>query len=397
MKRGRSPSYSPSSRRRGGARSSSRSRSRTPQKKPLVRNEYSRKEYDETLRTLHCKDCNVYLHDRDSMVGHLQGREHLMQQKRMRDNEVRLATGGRGLNDMLRPDHHSLDYDESYWHREDRARRGKVLLPEQEKFLDVNRVDTMRAKFDARKYDMGQYKFNEKEMHCSVCDVWTKSRHDMEAHMAGQNHKKKSAKVQRFQCNICVGIQVTCQETLDNHMMGKDHIKRVAERAKLMQEERGEKEADGMRDGRYKTGPTEMAKLTGNEREELNRLRKQVKILQGYVKEYREEKQRCVSEHGTQEVKELREKVKKCLEEHVRPAEFERRGIFCKREEGSDQPSTSSGVKGEFVKKEYENERRGGMHEETVKKEYENERRGGMHEETDYNFKTEEGEYLEQY
>ena len=122
MKRGRSPPYSPpSSRRRGGARSSSRSRSRsrTPQKKPLARNDYSRKEYDETLRTLHCKDCNVYLHDRDSMVGHLQGREHLMQQKRMRDNEVRLATGGRGLNDMLRPDHHSLDYDESYWHRED--------------------------------------------------------------------------------------------------------------------------------------------------------------------------------------------------------------------------------------------------------------------------------------
>ena len=297
------------------------------------------------MRSLHCRDCNVYLHDRDSMLGHLKGREHLMQQKRMRDNEVRVARG-KGLSDMLRPDQEKMEYDDRYWEREDRERRGRVLLPEQERFLDISRLDTVRPKFNARKYDMGQYKFSEKEMHCATCDVWTKSRHDMESHKAGANHKKKSGRVQRFECTLCVGVVVTCQDTLDSHMRGKDHIKRVAERDKQMQEmkkERGEEEE--IVTGGYKTGPREMAKLTSSEKEELVQLRQTVKTLQDRVKRYQVEKEKCVREHGTQEVKELRLKVKKCLEEHLRPAEFERQGIFCKREvdnEDDDQPSTSS-------------------------------------------------------
>ena len=47
----------------------------------------------------------------------------------------------------------------------------------------------------------------------------------VETHKAGENHKKKSASVQVFQCKLC-WVVVTCQDTLDNHMRSKDHIKR---------------------------------------------------------------------------------------------------------------------------------------------------------------------------
>ena len=59
-------------------------------------------EDQETLRTLNCQHCNVFLHDRwggggssisptprDSMLAHLKGRPHLAQQQRLRDKEVR--------------------------------------------------------------------------------------------------------------------------------------------------------------------------------------------------------------------------------------------------------------------------------------------------------------------
>ena len=87
----------------------------------------------------------------------------------------------------------------------------------------------MPAKFDAKSYDNGQY---EKELHCEECGVWVRSRDQMQAHKEGANHKKKSAKVQRFWCKLC-RVQVTCQDTLNNHMRGKDHIKRVAEQRRL--------------------------------------------------------------------------------------------------------------------------------------------------------------------
>ena len=56
--RSRSPSYSS----RNRTRSKSRSRSRSPLSKPGC-STYPWQD-EETLRTLHCKDCDVYLHDR---------------------------------------------------------------------------------------------------------------------------------------------------------------------------------------------------------------------------------------------------------------------------------------------------------------------------------------------
>ena len=61
----------------------------------------------------------------------------------------------------------------------------------------------------------------------------------MEAHKAGVDHKKKSASVQVFQCRLC-WVVVTSQDTLDNHMRGKDHIKREKQR-----KERGENNSGG--------------------------------------------------------------------------------------------------------------------------------------------------------
>merc|ERR1719452_22386 len=319
-----------------------RSRSRSPTlSKPGPSIQYPWQD-EETLRTLHCKDCNVYLHDRDSMLSHLRGRPHLMQQQRLRDDEVRKVSGGRGLNDMLRPVKESFDYDENYWDRERGARK---LRPEQERFLDTSRLDSVRAKFDSEAYDYGQFKYREEELYCDICDVWTRSRDQMQAHKEGANHKKKSAKVQRFQCTLCL-IEVPCQDTLDNHMRGKDHIKRQMQ----LQEQRRERgDVDEIQVGvGYKTGPREMAKLSSSETEELVQLRHKVKILQNKVKQYQAEKAKCVNEHGTQEIKELREKVKWCQEVHIRPKEFERKGIFCKREDFDDyQPSTSRRFKQE--------------------------------------------------
>jgi len=336
------------------SRSRSRSRSRSTKIYPTASYPW---EDRESLRTLHCKDCNVYLHDRDSMFSHLKGRPHLMQQQRLRDNEVRQATGGRGLNDMLRPDKERLNYDDGYW---DRERGSRKLRPEQERFLDTSRLNSVKAKFDSEDYDYGQFRYKEEDLYCEVCDVWTRSRDQMQAHKEGANHKKKSAKVQRYQCKLCL-IEVPCQDTLDNHMRGKDHIKRqmqLEEQRKV----RGEGAEDEPRG--YKTGPREMAKLSNSEKEELLRLRQENKILKDKVKQYRIEKDALVKEFGTQEVKELREKVRWCQEVHIRPKEFERKGIFCKKEAGEDyQPSTShrikyeldhSSVKTEGCKKEYD-------------------------------------------
>lgn len=291
---------------------------------------------EETLRSLFCRACDVTLHDRDSMMAHLKGRPHLSQQQRLRDKEVRNMTGGRGLNDVLKPDKQRLKYEDDFW---DRSRAPRTLLPEQERFLDERRLDQVKAKFDRDRYDHGQFKYKEEELYCETCDVWTRSRDQMQAHKEGQNHKKRSAKVQTFKCDICM-INVPCQDTLDNHMRGKDHIKRE----KQLQEERKKRGEviPGDSTG-YRTGPIEMAKLNNNEREELERLRKNVKYLQGKVKELTEQRSVCKREHGTEEVTELREYKEWCQKTHIRQREFQRPGIFCKKEEPVDgyEPSTS--------------------------------------------------------
>lgn len=261
------------------------------------------------------------------MLSHLKGRPHLSQQQRLRDNEIRARTGGYGLNDVLKPDNVKLQYDDNFWDKE--TQKPKKLRPEHERFLDTERLDHIPAKFDPQSYDNGQFKFNHRENYCEKCDVWTKSRDQMQAHKEGANHKKMSAKIQRYRCELCL-IDVPCQDTLDNHMRGKDHIKRE----KQLQEKR--KEQGDIVDGEgygYKIGPREMAKLNKTEREELEELRKQVKILQDKVKEQNMKLGKCRAEHGRADMEEMRKKIKWCQETHIRPQEFRRPGIFCKKEE----------------------------------------------------------------
>ena len=267
-----------------GRRSPSRSRSRSPRgdSKPSGQQRYPWQD-EETLRSLHCKDCNVTLNDRDSMMGHLRGTQHLMQLRRLKDHEVRSKTG-RSLNDVLVPNYQ--DYD---WNKE---RGDRKLRPDQERFLDTKRLDSVPAKFDAKSYDNGQYRYDEKELHCEECDVWVRSRDQMQAHKEGANHKKKSAKVQRFRCQLCL-IEVPCQDTLNNHMRGKDHVKRVAEQRRL----RGGDDEEAT-EGGYKTGPVEMAKLANNELEKLKQLRLENSVLKKKVAQYQKERQKCVREHG---------------------------------------------------------------------------------------------------
>ena len=156
----------------------------------------------------------------------------------------------------------------------------------------------------------------------------------MQAHKEGANHKKKSAKVQRFRCQLCL-IEVPCQDTLNNHMRGKDHIKRE----KQLEEQRrkrggGDEEAT---EGGYKTGPVEMAKLANNEREELKQLRLKCSVLEKKVAEYQKERQKCVREHG-KDYEELKRAKQFCLENHIRPKELAKRGIqaHVKKEERLD-------------------------------------------------------------
>lgn len=296
----------------------------------------------ETLLSLNCKACSVFLHDRDSMMAHLKGAPHLSQQQRLRDKEVRARTGGFGLSNVLKPDNVKMNYDDKFW-VQNRGKNRK-LKPEQERFLDTKRLDNITAKFDGRNYDHGQFKFDMKENYCEKCDVWTKTRDQMQAHREGANHRKMSAKIQRYRCALCL-IDVPCQDTLDNHMRGKDHIKRE----KQLQEQRREKGDLAEEDSRlgYKVGPREMAKLQQTEREELEELRKTVKILRAKVQEQAREKAKCRKEHGTADMVDMRKKIKWCQETHLRPAEFSRPGIFTKREPQEQEAASTSRYKQE--------------------------------------------------
>ena len=70
------------------------------------------------------------------------------------------------------------------------------------------------------------YRFNEKELYCEPCDVQVRSRDQMQVQKDGVKHKKRSAKVAVFECKLC-WIKVPCQDTLNNHMRGTNHLKRV--------------------------------------------------------------------------------------------------------------------------------------------------------------------------
>jgi len=281
---------------------------------------------------LHCKQCDIPFNDRESMVGHLMGYSHQMQLRRLKDQEIRNKTG-KSLNEnlVLKYD----DYDEDYWHKNKGDRK---LRPDQERFLDTKRLDNVPAKFDRERYDNGQYKFNEKELHCEICNVWVRSRDQMEAHKQGKNHKKKSAKVQRFHCPLCM-VDVPCQDTLNNHMMGKDHIKREKQLAEK-RKQRGELDADE-NDSGYKVGPLEMAKLKDDQEEENKRLRIENQNLRAKLAEYQDKNKKCVREHGNME--DFRKYKQYFLDNHVRPGQLARSGIHVKKEE----PLGSGGVKEE--------------------------------------------------
>jgi len=271
---------------------------------------------------LHCKQCDIPFNDRESMVGHLRGYSHLMQRKRLKDQEIRNKTG-KSLNENLVLNYD--DYDEDYWHQNKGDRK---LRPDQERFLDTKRLDNVPAKFDRERYDNGQYKFNEKELHCEICNVWVRSRDQMEAHKQGKNHKKKSAKVQRFHCPLCM-VDVPCQDTLNNHMMGKDHIKREKQLAEK-RKQRGELDADE-NDSGYKVGPLEMAKLKDDQEEENKRLRIENQNLRAKLAEYQDKNKKCVREHGNME--DFRKFKQYYLDNHVRPGQLARGGIHVKKEE----------------------------------------------------------------
>ena len=276
---------------------------------------------------MHCKECNISFNDRESMIGHINGKEHLKQLRRLKDDEIRNKTG-KSLNDNLVPSY--ADYKENFWNENKGPRK---LRPEQERFLDTEWLDDVPAKFDREGYDYGQYKYNEEEMYCEHCDVWVRSRDQMQAHKEGANHKKKSAKVQRFHCQLC-RIDVTCQDTLNNHMRGKDHIKREKQQRK----QRGDYNAYD-NDSGYKVGPVEMAKLKEDTEEENKRLRLENKNLQAKLKEYQEKDRKCIREHGN--LGDYKKYKQYYLENHVRPEQLARGGLHVKKEEPLDSASTS--------------------------------------------------------
>ena len=191
---------------------------------------------------------------------------------------MRQRTGGLGLDDVLRP-------SEKYW---DRERGQRSLRPEQERFLDTARLDKVKAKFDPTNYDHGQFRYKRKELYCESCDVWVRSRDQMQAHKEGANHKKKSSGGAVFECELCL-IRVPCQDTLNCHMRGKDHIKRVNQQAEA-RKARGEVGQEEEELG-YKTGPLEMMKLRDDERDELDRLRREKEILRTKVQRYIRERE----------------------------------------------------------------------------------------------------------
>ena len=256
----------------------------------------------------------------------MQGKSHLAQKRRLLDRDVRRLTGGPGISDLVKPA--TMVYDDNYWNREKGSRR---LRPEQERFLDTKRFDGVQSKFDKNNYRQARTKVE--DLYCSDCDVYVRTRDQMQAHQEGKEHKRRSVKVPVFECRLCL-IKVPCQDTLDNHMRGKTHLKRAKELTEA-RKARGETTGREEEDGGYMTGPLEMARLTNNEKEELIRLRKEHAILQGKYKEILQEREQ------------LRRQVRLCRESHQ-----EDRKPKMEPKEEKPSPRHRHGGDGEYV--EYE-------------------------------------------
>jgi len=242
-------------------------------KRERSQEQYRSAEDEQALRSLYCKRCDVELKDSGSMMAHISGGPHLKMKRRLQEKEMRELTGGQyGLSEMLMPSREV--YDPDFWNKEKGPKR---LRPEQERFLDTKRLDLIPAKFDPKKFNMNERR---EELYCSDCDVWVKSRNQMQNHKEGAKHLKRTAKVMVFECKLC-HVNVPCQDTLNNHMRGKDHIKRE----KQLMESRKQRGEVPEEEGGYRTGPLEMERLGDTEREELARLRKENDILKRKLKD----------------------------------------------------------------------------------------------------------------
>jgi len=212
------------------------------------------------------------------MESHLKGKPHLMQQKRLKENQLRITTGN-GVKARHPPTGiGKLQYDDRLWKRE-------KAQPEQERWLDESRLDKIKPKFQGDSYDQGQFSFRQKEFHCDVCDVWVRSRDQMQQHKDGNNHKKMTKKVVRYHCDICL-IGVTCRDSLESHKKGADHIRRAKQQAEK-RKRMGQDELEGMQD----------SKSLEEYKKENYDLKRQVKILQNKVKQLQDYRRICKDTH----------------------------------------------------------------------------------------------------
>merc|ERR1719186_1510394 len=117
-------------------------------------------------------------------------------------------------------------------------------------------------------------------------------------------------KVVRYHCHICL-IDVTCRDSLENHKKGADHIRRAKQQAEK-RKRMGEGELEGMQD----------SKSLEEYKKESYDLKRQLKILQGKVKQLQEDKRVCKDTHEDKDLEELRELKRNCIENHQRPIEL---------------------------------------------------------------------------
>eukprot|EP00088_Acartia_fossae_P055423 TRINITY_DN64287_c0_g1_i1.p1 TRINITY_DN64287_c0_g1~~TRINITY_DN64287_c0_g1_i1.p1 ORF type:complete len:182 (-),score=29.95 TRINITY_DN64287_c0_g1_i1:51-596(-) len=106
-----------------------------------------------------------------------------------------------------------------------------------------------------------------------------------------------------FHCKVCM-VSVPTLETIRNHLRGKEHIKR-----RKQAEERNISEGKLPRDGRfgYRTGPEEMAKLTSDERRQMNDLTIANENLRRLIQNAEKKNEHCRKNHG--HMKTLQEKL----------------------------------------------------------------------------------------
>ena len=133
--------------------------------------------------------------------------------------------------------------------------------------------------------------------------------------------------VETFACSVC-RVSAPCQFTLNNHLEGKDHLKRVKE-IQESRKLRGKEEKGG-----YRTGPLEMTRLRETEREELERLRRHNNILKMKLEGFKREE-------SVEEQEKLMRQVRFCRENHGRQEHFYKRETQSEDQKPSTYTSTS--------------------------------------------------------